>query len=185
MVITRRAVAIATAATVGVAGVAVPAYAEVRPATLEAAESNAVEDFVLSPDLLIESQQKANNMTQEQVEEIHSYLGEDAVVALEDAMRAGQSRGASEVAPAALPAVIAGVAIAAVAWCASGALASVPTSALTDMINRGEGGGDYVQNAIVGCIAGNIGSLAWKLLPQRLKQSVYSSVVNFYWNNIR
>lgn len=57
-------------------------------------------------------------------------------------------------------AVIADAAIAALLlWCASGALSSIPTSVLENIVNRGEGGGDYVSNAIYGGAADNIGSL--------------------------
>ncbi|TYR16566.1 hypothetical protein [Corynebacterium urealyticum] len=116
--------------------------------------------------------------TQEQIDEIHQFLGDDAVNEFMQA-QVEASQG-FRIAP-----VIAGVAVAAVAWCASGALSSLPTSALTDIINRGEGGGDYVQNAIVGCLVGNVGSLAWKALPKSVKQKIYSAVVRFYLSHIR
>lgn len=84
----------------------------------------------------------------------------------------------------ALP-IIAGVAIAAVAWCVSGAFSSVPTSILADIANRGEGGGDYVRNAVYGCAVGNVGSWAWKVIPSSIKQKVLKAVVRFYLEHIR
>lgn len=116
--------------------------------------------------------------TQEQIQEIHEDLGPEAVAAFHQAQLEASNG------ERAVP-IIAGVAIAAVAWCASGALSSVPTSVLSDMVNRGEGGGDYVRNAIIGCAVGNVGSLAWKLIPSGVKQSILNAVVRFYLNNIR
>lgn len=81
--------------------------------------------------------------------------------------------------------VIAGVAISAVAWCASGPLSSVPSSVLMDIVNRGEGGGDYIKNAIYGCAGGTVGKFAWKLIPNSVKQKIYTAVVKFYWDHIR
>lgn len=185
MSITSRATAVALTLTMAAVGTIFPAHAAEHSVVFSAEKANSVEVFVITPDLLMDSRQKAASMSPEQVEEIHSYMGPNAVATLESAIQRNGVSNDSEVAPAAIPAVIAGVAIGAVAWCASGALSSVPTSVLTDMINRGEGGGSYVQNAIVGCIAGNVGGAVWKLIPHGVKQSIYSAVVKFYWNYIR
>ncbi|MEL4211985.1 hypothetical protein [Corynebacterium bovis] len=116
--------------------------------------------------------------TQEQIDEIHEFWGPDAVEAI------NRSQVEANNGERALP-VIAGVAISAVAWCASGALSSIPTSALADIVNRGEGGGDYVKNAIFGCAVGNVGSLAWKLIPSSVKNKILQAVVKFYLDHIR
>lgn len=116
--------------------------------------------------------------TQEQIQDIHDYLGPEAVAEIRQAqMEASNGERA-------FPA-IAGVAIAAAAWCASGALSSVPTSVLADIVNRGDGGGDYVRNAVYGCAAGNIGQWAWKWVPASVKQRVLNAVVRFYLDHIR
>ena len=116
--------------------------------------------------------------TQAQIDEIHDYLGPEAVAEIQRAQI--QASNGERVVP-----VIAGVAIAAVAWCASGALSSIPTSVLADIVNRGEDGGDYVRNAIYGCAVGNVGGLAWKLIPTSVKQKVLNAVVRFYLEHIR
>lgn len=116
--------------------------------------------------------------TQGQIEEIHDYLGSEAT---KEFNRAQVEANNGE---RALP-VIAGVAISAVAWCASGALSSIPTSILVDLVNRGEGGGDYVKNAIFGCAGGTIGKGAWNLVPKSVKQKIMNATVKFYLEHIR
>lgn len=116
--------------------------------------------------------------TQGQIEEIHDYLGSEAI---KEFNRAQVDANNGE---RALP-VIAGVAISAVAWCASGALSSIPTSILVDLVNRGEGGGDYVKNAIFGCAGGTIGKGAWNLVPKSVKQKIMNATVKFYLEHIR
>lgn len=116
--------------------------------------------------------------TPEQIEEIHEYLGEEVLSEIY------RSQVEANNGKRALPG-IAGFAIAAAAWCASGALSSIPTSALADIVNRGEGGGDYVRNAVYGCVAGNIGSAVWKFIPSSIKQKVLNAVVKFYLDHIR
>lgn len=74
----------------------------------------------------------------------------------------------------AIPAVVIGAA----AWCASGALGSVPTSILDDLANGGAGV-PYVRNAIIGCIAGNFGGMAWRVLPGWIKQKAIAAVAAF------
>lgn len=79
---------------------------------------------------------------------------------------------------------IAGAAIAAAAWCASGAVGSVPPSIFDDIVNGGEGT-PYVRNAIIGCIVGNVGSWAWKVLPGWAKQRTIEAVAAFIINYVR
>lgn len=79
---------------------------------------------------------------------------------------------------------IAAVAIAAAAWCAKGALGSVATSALDDVANGGEPT-DYVRNAIIGCIAGEVGGVVWKFLPGWVKKKAVELVAAFVIKYIR
>ncbi|WP_018157240.1 hypothetical protein [Demetria terragena] len=79
---------------------------------------------------------------------------------------------------------IAAVAIGAAAWCAKGALASVPTSVIDDVANGGEGT-DYVRNAIIGCIGGEIGGFVWKVLPGAVKKKAVELVAAFIIKYIR
>lgn len=112
------------------------------------------------------------------------FLTEQLGPAAGEIERAQQQAAAEEgrVQVAALP--IAGAAIAAAAWCASGALGSVPTSVLDDLTNGGEGT-DYARNAIIGCVAGNIGSWAWKVLPGWAKEKAVAAVAAFIIKYIR
>ncbi|WP_282938098.1 hypothetical protein [Corynebacterium auriscanis] len=116
--------------------------------------------------------------TQKQIDEIHEFLGPEAVKEFNQAQV--EANNGERVAP-----IIAGVAISAVAWCASGALSSVPSSVLMDIVNRGEGGGDYIKNAVYGCGGGIVGKIAWKIIPNSVKQKIYTAVVKFYWDHIR
>ncbi|MFV2199139.1 hypothetical protein [Nocardiopsis sp. LOL_012] len=82
-----------------------------------------------------------------------------------------------EVETQALPAVV----IAVAAWCARGALASVPTTALTDIINGGYSGWEtYAMNAAVGCLVGEVGGVAWRLVPQAAKEAAIRAVFVYY-----
>jgi|GEM_PF-5051914 hypothetical protein len=54
-----------------------------------------------------------------------------------------------------------------------------------DIVNRGEGGGDYIKNAIYGCASGTVGKFAWKLIPNNVKQKIYTAVFKLYWDHIR
>lgn len=73
---------------------------------------------------------------------------------------------------------IAAVAIGAAAWCARGALASIPTSALADVANGAEPT-SYVENAIVGCLAGEIGGVVWRFVPGWAKKQAVAMVASF------
>lgn len=76
--------------------------------------------------------------------------------------------------PAAIPAAV----IAAAAWCARGALASVPTSVLEDIAN-GAQPTDYVRNAVIGCLVGEVGGWVWRVTPQWAKRQAIGWVVWF------
>lgn len=80
---------------------------------------------------------------------------------------------------------IAAAAIAAAAWCAKGALGSVATSVISDVANGGNAGGDYVRNAIIGCLGGEIGGVVWKFLPGWVKQKAIEMVAAFIIKYIR
>ncbi|MDO4928959.1 MAG: hypothetical protein Q3976_07875 [Corynebacterium sp.] len=146
-------------------------------ATIEVAHSE-TRDTSFNIDLSQPNETYSPTPTPEQIQDIHDYLGPEAVAEIRRAQI--EASNGERAAP-----VIAGAAIAAVAWCASGALSSIPTSVLADIVNRGDGGGDYVRNAIYGCAAGNIGSWAWKIIPNSIKQKVLNAVVRFYLDHIR
>ncbi|NYH53087.1 hypothetical protein HNR06_002676 [Nocardiopsis arvandica] len=83
----------------------------------------------------------------------------------------------SEVGTQALPVVV----VAAAAWCARGALASVPTTALTDLINgQNSGWKNYAMNAAVGCLVGEVGGVAWRVIPQAAKDAAIRAVFTYY-----
>lgn len=66
---------------------------------------------------------------------------------------------------------IAAAALAAAAWCAKGALASVPTTAILDLIDgKSSSWKTYASNAAAGCLAGEIGGWAWRVLPGAAKK---------------
>ncbi|WP_280391781.1 hypothetical protein [Nocardia brasiliensis] len=65
---------------------------------------------------------------------------------------------------AALP--VAGLLLAAAAWCARGALGSVATSVLDDISNGGQGT-NYARNAIIGCLVGELGGVVWKFIKNK------------------
>ena len=54
-----------------------------------------------------------------------------------------------------------------------------------DIVNRGEGSGDYVKNAIYGCAGGVVGKIAWKLIPNSVKQKIMDATFKFYLEHIR
>ena len=88
-------------------------------------------------------------------------MGPRALTALQSGM---SRRPQGDVTAQILP--VTAVAIAAAAWCARGALASIPTSALTDIMNgRYSGHRNYVAQAIIGCLVGEIGGWAWRVPP--------------------
>lgn len=81
---------------------------------------------------------------------------------------------------------IAAVAIAAAAWCAKGALARIPTSALSDILaGRASSRSTYVRNAVIGCIGGEIGGVVWRFLPAWVKDQAVQMVISFIIRYLR
>lgn len=111
------------------------------------------------------SSQFAAQVTPDQVQVAEDALGPEAKHELEHLMAENSQQRA-------LP--IAAVAIAAAAWCTKGALGSIPASILNDISNGGEGGG-YVRNAIIGCLAGELGTV-WRFTPQWVKNQAIAAV---------
>ncbi|MEU7576374.1 hypothetical protein AB0B50_02040 [Streptomyces sp. NPDC041068] len=121
-------------------------------------------------------------ITAEQLRFIEDGMGPEAMAELNNAMSGGGDDG--EIRPRAFP--IAAVAIGAAAWCAKGAVASIPTSVLSDVADgKFSGKGTYVKNAIVGCLGGEIGGVVWKFLPGWVKNKAVSMVAAFIIKYIR
>lgn len=81
---------------------------------------------------------------------------------------------------------VAAVAIAAAAWCARGAVSSVPTSVLSDIADgRQTRASEYARNAIIGCVGGQIGGWAWRVLPGWVKTKTVALVASFIIRYIR
>jgi hypothetical protein len=127
----------------------------------------------------VQAAEATPELTAEQKAFIDSGLGVEAVQSIESAMA---EKGEGDVSALAFP--IAAVAIAAAAWCAKGALASVPTSVLDDLSNGG-GGTNYARNAIIGCLGGEIGGWAWRVLPGWVKKKAIAMVASFIIRYIR
>ncbi|MBM7058940.1 hypothetical protein [Streptomyces durocortorensis] len=125
--------------------------------------------------------EEAPPLTAEQREFIEDGMGPEAMAELEKAMSQGSS---GSVQPRAFP--IAAAAIAAAAWCAKGALGSIPTSVLSDIAaGKSSGKKTYVRNAIIGCIGGEIGGVVWKFLPGWVKDKAVNMVIAFIIKYIR
>ncbi|MEO3976582.1 hypothetical protein [Streptomyces sp. CAU 1734] len=123
------------------------------------------------------------HVTAEQRDFIEKGMGPRALAEMSGAM-SGQSAGDGRVQPRAFP--IAAVAIGAAAWCAKGALASIPTSVLSDIAaGKSSGKKTYVRNAVIGCIGGEIGGWAWKILPGWVKDKAVNMVIAFIIKYIR
>ncbi|MFE0175967.1 hypothetical protein ACFWZ2_26955 [Streptomyces sp. NPDC059002] len=121
-------------------------------------------------------------LTAEQRQFIEDGMGPEAMAELNRAMSQGGDDG--EIRPRAFP--IAAVAIGAAAWCAKGAVASIPTSVLSDVADgKFSGKGTYVKNAIIGCLGGEIGGVVWKFLPGWVKNKAVSMVAAFIIKYIR
>ncbi len=129
----------------------------------------------------VDAAEQAPPLTAEQRRFIETGMGPEAMAELEKAMSQGSS---GTVQPRAFP--IAAAAIAAAAWCAKGALGSIPTSVLSD-IAAGEASGKktYVRNAVIGCIGGEIGGVVWKFLPGWVKDKAVNMVIAFIIKYIR
>ncbi|RLU81366.1 hypothetical protein CTZ27_33065 [Streptomyces griseocarneus] len=124
----------------------------------------------------------AEPLTDEQLRFINDRLGPEAELEIVDALASsGDGSGRTK---RALP--IAAAAIAAAAWCARGAVASVPTSVLSDVADgKFSGKGTYAKNAIIGCLGGEIGGWAWKVLPGWVKNKAVAAVAAFIIKYIR
>ncbi|MGW8379298.1 hypothetical protein [Streptomyces sp. ODS28] len=121
------------------------------------------------------------DVTDEQIAFIKSELGPEAEAELAAALSSAPD---DAPAPRALP--IAAVAIAAAAWCARGAVASIPTSVLSDVADgKFSGKGTYAKNAIIGCLGGEIGGWAWKVLPGWVKNKAVAAVAAFIIKYVR
>ncbi|MFI0739231.1 hypothetical protein ACH4PU_14235 [Streptomyces sp. NPDC021100] len=129
----------------------------------------------------VQQEARAAQSTAEQYAFINDGLGPEARAEIEDAMASGGETGRVK---RAIP--IAAAAIAAAAWCARGAVASVPTSVLSDVADgKFSGKGTYAKNAIIGCLGGEIGGWAWKVLPGWVKNKAVSLVAAFIIKYIR
>ncbi|MCF3121018.1 MULTISPECIES: hypothetical protein [Streptomyces] len=125
--------------------------------------------------------QEMPELTAEQLRFIEDGMGPEAMAELNKAMSGG---GDGEIRPRAFP--IAAVAIGAAAWCAKGAVASIPTSVLSDVADgKFSGKGTYVKNAIIGCLGGEIGGVVWKFLPGWVKNKAVAMVAAFIIKYIR
>ncbi|MFI7014468.1 hypothetical protein [Streptomyces sp. NPDC050164] len=115
-------------------------------------------------------------LTAEQRQFIEQEMGPEALAEIEKAM----SRSGGFAFP------IAAAAIGAAAWCAKGALASIPTSVLSDIAaGKASSKKTYVRNAVIGCLGGEIGGVVWKFLPGWVKNKAVNMVIAFIIKYIR
>ncbi|WP_372409545.1 hypothetical protein [Streptomyces luteireticuli] len=152
--------------------------------TAGAAHAAEAEEGGRAASLSVQQDRPDESLTAEQFDFISNGLGPEAEAEIEDAMRSGKSGKESGRVKRAFP--IAAAAIAAAAWCARGAVASVPTSVLSDVADgKFSGKGTYAKNAIIGCLGGEIGGWAWKVLPGWVKNKAVSLVAAFIIKYIR
>lgn len=126
---------------------------------------------------------RGQQLTEEQIRFIEERLGAsgpDGTRTMDAPANLNSGSAGSPFEATAVPAVVIGGA----AWCASGALGSIPTSVLDDLANGGAGV-PYARNAIIGCLAGNLGGLAWRVLPGWLKEKAIAAVAAFIIRYIR
>ncbi|MBX9361429.1 hypothetical protein [Streptomyces sp. WAC04114] len=115
-------------------------------------------------------------LTSEQRQFIEQEMGPEALAEIEKAM----SRNGGFAFP------IAAAAIGAAAWCAKGALASIPTSVLSDIAaGKASSKKTYVRNAVIGCLGGEIGGVVWKFLPGWVKNKAINMTIAFIIKYIR
>ncbi|WP_433545927.1 hypothetical protein ACQPZG_12795 [Streptomyces sp. CA-294286] len=120
-------------------------------------------------------------LTAEQRRFIENGMGPEALAEIQKGMSQNPSGG---IQARAFP--IAAVAIGAAAWCARGALASIPTQVLSDIAaGKASGKKAYVRNAIIGCLAGEIGGVVWKFLPGWVKDKAINMVIAFIIKYVR
>ncbi|MCZ7459176.1 hypothetical protein [Streptomyces sp. WMMC940] len=119
---------------------------------------------------------QAPELTSEQRQFIEQEMGPEALAEMERAM----SRNGGFAFP------IAAAAIGAAAWCAKGALASIPTSVLSDIAaGKASSKKTYVRNAVIGCLGGEIGGVVWKFLPGWVKNKAINMTIAFIIKYIR
>lgn len=129
------------------------------------------------------SESTAPALTAEQRKFIEDEMGAEALAEISKAM-SQEAAGATGRQTRAFP--IAAVAIGAAAWCAKGALASIPTSVLSDIAaGKASSKKTYVRNAVIGCLGGEIGGWAWKILPGWVKNKAVNMVIAFIIKYIR
>lgn len=120
-------------------------------------------------------------LTPEQRRYIEKEMGPEAIAEMQKAMAQKPSDG---VQARAFP--IAAAAIGAAAWCAKGALASIPTSVLSDIAaGKASSKKTYVRNAVIGCLGGEIGGVVWKFLPGWVKNKAVNMVIAFIIKYVR
>ncbi|MEU3446369.1 hypothetical protein AB0H29_03925 [Streptomyces thermolilacinus] len=120
-------------------------------------------------------------LTPEQRRYIEKEMGPEAIAEMQKAMAQKPSDG---VQARAFP--IAAAAIGAAAWCAKGALASIPTSVLSDIAaGKASSKKTYVRNAVIGCLGGEIGGVVWKFLPGWVKNKAINMVIAFIITYVR
>ncbi|MFD4721810.1 hypothetical protein ACFWOY_20980 [Streptomyces sp. NPDC058423] len=121
------------------------------------------------------AESKAPALTQEQREFIEKEMGPEALAEIEKGMK---TKGF------AFP--IAAAAIGAAAWCAKGALASIPTSVLGDIAaGKASSKKTYVRNAVIGCLGGETGGVVWKFLPDWVTNKAINMTIAFIIKYIR
>ncbi|MGW0732642.1 hypothetical protein [Streptomyces sp. NPDC002851] len=127
------------------------------------------------------AESQAPALTPEQRQFIEDEMGPEALAEIEKGMSQNPSGG-----PQARAFPIAAVAIGAAAWCAKGALASIPTSVLSDIAaGKASSKSTYVRNAAIGCLGGEIGGVVWKFLPGWVKDKAVNMVIAFIIKYIR
>ncbi|WP_432194454.1 hypothetical protein [Streptomyces sp. bgisy027] len=163
----------------GIAAVTSTALLATAASTAVAADSTRTEAVALAA----ASESTAPALTAEQRKFIEDGMGTDALAEISKAM-SEQSAAATGRQTRAFP--IAAVAIGAAAWCARGALASIPTSVLSDIAaGKASSKKTYVRNAIIGCLGGEIGGWAWKVLPGWVKNKAINMVIAFIIKYVR
>lgn len=161
--------------TMAIAAITVGASAPLASAS-EAQHARVKEQQTLAP--LLASEQRP--LTDEQREFLDHGMGPEGLAAFDEAVLAARDGGVTYAFP------IAAVAIAAAAWCARGAVASVPTSVLSDIAaGKMSSKGTYARNAIIGCLGGEIGGFVWKWLPGWVKNKAVALVASFIIRYIR
>ena len=131
------------------------------------------------PEAAASSEEAAPELTAEQTEFINDHLGPELVAEMEQVLAQGNGED-----PQVMALPVAAFVIGAAAWCARGAVASIPTSVLADVAKQKfSGKGEYAKNAIVGCLAGELGGVVWRFMPK--KNAIVAAVAAFIIKYIR